>query len=240
MKNLQRKIDFEETMENFFDTREEASRAVAQEIAAALQRRMDGNGAASLVVSGGTTPAMTFAELAQTQLEWSRVHVVLSDERWVPPDHEDSNEKLVRETLLTGEAREADFLSVYDADVDVEARCEQLNDELKRVPFPFACSLLGMGEDGHFASLFPDADKLDEALITDWQQLCIPVHTAASPHTRVSLTLAALSRSDEVLLLIFGDKKREVYEAAKEKLSHLPVAALIRQKRAPVRVYWAP
>ena len=240
MKNRQRMAYDEETMESFFDSREEASRAAAREIAAALQRRLDGNGKASLVVSGGTTPALTFQELAKLALEWSRVHVVLSDERWVPPDHEDSNEKLVGETLLTGEAREASLLPLYSADVTIEERCEQLNEELKRVPFPFACSLLGMGEDGHFASLFPDTEKLDEALITDWQQLCIPVHTVASPHPRISLTLAALSRSDEILLLIFGETKREVYEAAKEKLSRLPVAALIRQKRAPVRVFWAP
>ena len=240
MQNLQRKSYSEETMEQFFDSREAASKAAAERIAAALTRRMDGNGAASLVVSGGTTPAATFAELARTPLDWSRVHVVLSDERWVPPDHEDSNEKLVRDTLLQGQAEEARLLSVYAGDADIEERCEELNEKLRRVPFPFACALLGMGEDGHFASLFPDAEKLDEALIADWQQLWVPVNTAASPHPRVSLTLAALSRSDEVLLLIFGDKKREVYEAAKEPLSKLPIAALIRQKRAPVNVFWAP
>ena len=121
-----------------------------------------------------------------------------------------------------------------------EERCEQLQDELKGLPFPFACSLLGMGEDGHFASLFPDAEDLDKGLITDWQQLWMPVHTAASPHPRVSLTLAALSRSDEIVLLIFGDAKREVIEAAKTPGSKLPVSALLLQKRAPVSVLWAP
>ena len=227
-------------MEYFFDTREEASRAAAERISNALTRRMDGNGAASLVVSGGTTPAATFAELAATPLEWSRVHVVMSDERWVPSDHEDSNEKLVRDTLLIDKAANATLLPVYSEDVQPDERSEQLQEELKRIPFPFACSLLGMGEDGHFASLFPDAEDLDQGLITDWQQLCMPVHTAASPHPRISLTLAAKSRSDEIVLLIFGDAKREVLEAAKTPGSKLPVSALLLQKRAPVSVLWAP
>ena len=227
-------------MEHLFDSREQASRAAAERIAAALKRRMDGNGNASLVVSGGTTPAATFAELANTPLEWSRVHVVLSDERWVSPDSDDSNEKLVRDTLLQNHAAEAELLPVYSADADVDERCEQLGDELRQLPFPFACSLLGMGEDGHFASLFPDAEDLDKGLITDWQQLWMPVRTAASPHPRISLTLAALSRSDEIVLLAFGDKKREVIEAAKTPGSKLPVSALLLQKRAPVSVLWAP
>jgi 6-phosphogluconolactonase len=100
--------------------------------------------------------------------------------------------------------------------------------------------LLGMGEDGHFASLFPDADNLQEGLDVDSPQLCIPVHTAASPHPRASLTLSALSRADEIILLIFGDAKRDVYEAASKSTNGSPVSHLLRQKRAPVHVYWAP
>ena len=94
-------------------------------------------------------------------------------------------------------------------------RCAELDKEFERLPLPFTSVLLGMGADGHFASLFPDAEDLDKGLIADWQQLIMPVHTAASPHPRISLTLAALSRSDEIVLLIFGEAKREVFEAAK-------------------------
>ena len=158
----------------------------------------------------------------------------------MPSDHPDSNEKLVRETLLTGEALSANLLTVYEPGVTIEERCSALNDEIRQAPFPFACALLGMGEDGHFASLFPDAGNLDEGLDVDSKELCIPVHTAASPHPRVSLTLSALSRSDEILLLMFGDSKREVYEATKQAANGYPVSHLLRQKRAPVHVYWAP
>lgn len=227
-------------MENLFDSREAAAIAAAERIAAALARRLDAQGEASLVVSGGTSPAGVFAELARTPLAWPDVHVILSDERWVPADHEDSNEKLVRETLLAGHAQDASLLTVYRAGVTVEERCHELNDELRQAPFPFACALLGMGEDGHFASLFPDAQNLEEGLDVDSSELCIPVSTAASPHPRVSLTLSALSRSDEILLLMFGDSKREVYEATKQAANGYPVSHLLRQKRAPVYVYWAP
>ena len=97
-----------------------------------------------------------------------------------------------------------------------------------------------MGADGHFASLFPDAENLAEGLDADGSSLCIPVSTDASPHPRISLTLAALSRSDEIVLLFFGDDKLAVYKEAKKQTNGYPVSRLLRQKRAPVHVYWAP
>ena len=171
-------------MENTFDTREEASVAVAERIVEAIARRLDGQGEASVVVSGGSSPAGVFRELAKEPLPWSRVCVIPSDERWVAPDHEDSNEKLVRDTLLTGEAQGARLLPLYREGVTLEERCGELDEELLLAPFPFACALLGMGEDGHFASLFPDAENLEEGLDVDSRKLCLPVHTAASIHAR--------------------------------------------------------
>ena len=97
-----------------------------------------------------------------------------------------------------------------------------------------------MGTDGHFASLFPDAENLAEGLDLESRTLCLPVKTAASPHARISLTLAALSRSDEIVLLFFGDEKRVIYDKAKAGNARYPVTRLLRQKRAPVYVYWAP
>ena len=166
--------------------------------------------------------------------------MVLSDERWVAPDSDDSNEKLVRNTLLKDRAASASLLSVFDASSTPDARTESLADEIRALPFPFACALLGMGEDGHFASLFPDADNLEAGLDTESPDLCLAVRTAASPYPRISLSLSALSRSDEIVLLVFGQAKLDVLEAAKAPGSELPIARLLRQKRAPVNVYWAP
>ena len=222
-----------------FETRQAASAAAAETIVAALERRLASQRRAAIVVSGGSTPEQTFAALSVTETEWDRADIVLSDERWVPPSDEDSNEKLVRDQLLTGNAAGARLLPIYDPEASIDERVTVLNGEGVLL-LPFACTLLGMGADGHFASLFPDADNLDTGLNVDSRTFCVPVATAASPHPRVSLTLAALSRSDEIVLLIFGDKKLEVLESAKQPDSTLPVARPLMQKRAPVNVYWAP
>ncbi len=227
-------------MEYFFDTRDAASAAAAAQIAESLSRRLERQGAASLVVSGGRTPTTCFATLARTPIDWGHVHLILSDERWVPPTDKDSNEKLVREHLLTESAKAASLVPIYAADETPAERCASLHEKLLGLPFPFACALLGMGTDGHFASLFPDAKNLLEGLDPDGEKLWLPVETGASPHRRVSLTLAALSRSDDIVLLMFGDDKMRTYTAAKTTDSPLPVARLLRQKRAMLRVYWAP
>ena len=179
-----------------------------------------------------------FAQLSTQDIDWHRVDILASDDRWVPPDHEDSNEKLIRDKLLVGEAAAADFMPYYASNTSIEDRCEELNGDIHRAPF--ACSLLGMGADGHFASLFPDADNLSSGLDLESSDLCLPIKTQASPHMRISMTLAALSTSDEIVLLIFGEDKRVVFEEAKDGNDLFPVRRLLLQKRAPIHTYWAP
>lgn len=224
--------------EHFFDTRLEASTAAAGRMAELLANRLDNQSKASIIVSGGTSPKNCMAALAKTPLDWQRVQIALSDERWVPPDHEDSNEKLVRESLLVDEAASATLLPVYAEDVSPEERCEILQNPLPVLPF--ACSLIGIGADGHFASLFPDAEQLALGLDVECGRLYIPVTTAASPHVRISMTLAAISRSDEIVLLFFGDEKLDVFKQAVASSNGDPLSRLLRQKRAPVRAFWAP
>jgi 6-phosphogluconolactonase len=227
-------------MYDSFDTREQASTAAAGIIATSLRRRLDAHDRASVVLSGGSSPIRTIELLAAAALPWERITVTLSDERWVSPEHEDSNERMVREHLLVDDAAAAGFLSLYAPDETPESQADVLDQALRLLPIPFACSLLGMGEDGHFASLFPDAANLDEGVDVDSTHLAIPVRTAASPHPRISLSLSALSRSDTIVLLIFGEKKLAVFEEAVEQPESFPVGHLLRQKRAPVKVVWAP
>ena len=224
--------------EHIFDTRQAASEAAAARIAELLTVRLEQQDDASLVVSGGSTPLDCFAALSNTPLDWDRVQVLLSDERWVDPGHDDSNERLARERLLVDQAAAASLQPIYAADATPEQRCEELQDPLPRLPF--AAALIGMGTDGHFASLFPDAANLDLGLDVDSGRLYIPVTTSASPHPRISMTLAGISRSDEIVLLMFGEEKRDVFNAAKQMSNGYPVSRLQRQKRAPVRLYWAP
>lgn len=226
--------------EEFYEHREQASSAAAARIADRLSEALDTRPEAAIVVTGGSTPAPVYERLSQLVLDWDRVTVTLSDERWVPADDDDSNEKLLRSRLLVAKAAAASLLPLYRENTDPQAASEALERQVSELPLPFACSLLGMGGDGHFASLFPDYDGLPAALDPQGARRVVPVKTAASPHPRISLTLAALLESDEIILLFFGDDKLQVYEAAKAGDSKLPVAALLAQARVPVRAIWAP
>ena len=227
----------ETVAEYLFDTREDASAAVAARVAALCVQSIDNEGEARIVVSGGSTPARCFELLSGTDLDWQRVQVMLSDERWVPADNESSNERLLRDKLLVGRAGAAELLSLYRPDQGIDERATALQ---AAIPADgFTCSLLGMGTDGHFASLFPGAPTLEKGLDPDGDSFYLPVTTEASPHPRLSMTLSALLRSDEIQLLFFGDDKMSVYRNALSADSELPVAHLLRQTRTPVSVYWS-
>jgi len=221
-----------------FESRDAASAAAAARIAGLVKARLDREKAATFVVSGGTTPARCFEYLSGYELDWKDVQVVLTDERWVPGDHADSNERMVRETLLQEQASEGHILSLYQGDLSVDERCDSLQSELKGKRF--AIAMVGMGKDGHFASLFPDADSLKTGLKSENRLFYIPVRTSASPHPRMSMTLGALLQSDEILLLVFGEEKLAVYESAKAGDTNYPIAALLKQNAVPVSLYWAP
>ncbi|HZW60289.1 MAG TPA: 6-phosphogluconolactonase, partial [Woeseiaceae bacterium] len=218
----------------------QASTMAASHLADALKSALRAGGNATLVAGGGMTPLDTYRRLARTALDWHAVHVTLSDERWVAPSDASSNERMLRNTLLTGTAAAATFHPLYRPGTSAEAACAALEADFDSLPQPLAGALLGMGEDGHFASLFAGAGNLRDALDVDGTRLCMAVHPPASPGVRMSLTLAALLRSSEINLLLFGDAKRAVYEQARATGSSLPVAALLAQTRVPVRVIWAP
>ncbi len=224
--------------EQKFESREAASVAAAARIAGLIGAQLERDEQATFVVSGGTTPAQCFNYLSGCTLEWHRVQVALSDERWVQSDHEDSNERLVRQTLIKDEASSVSMLSIYQDDLTVDERCDALQSQFPKAGF--ACSMVGMGADGHFASLFPDGDSLDAGLNTHNRRFYIPIRTAGSPHPRVSMTLGALLRSDEILLLFFGEEKLAVYEKAGAGDKTYPIAALLEQLDIPVTLYWAP
>lgn len=227
-------------MENIFDTREEASASAANFIGESLADSLNQQGTASLVVSGGTSPKRCFNCLSDFDICWGKVKIVLSDERWVAADDANSNENLVRRELLVNRACGAELLPFYDKFVEIEKCCEYIDNEIRHNCLPFACSLLGMGTDGHFASLFPDVEDLQQKLNIDESRYCVSVETASSPYPRVSLTLFALSHSRSILLLIFGDEKRAIYEQAKNLETQYPISLLLSQCRAPVHVFWAP
>jgi 6-phosphogluconolactonase len=203
-----------------FPSRAAAANSAAKFLAAALREQLKQEARALLIVSGGASPVLCLTELSDEPLDWSRVDVTLTDERLVPGNHDESNEKMVRETLIKGKASAANFIRLTK---------ENLNAFLNCAPI----SLVGMGEDGHFASIFPDNPDLKA--LTDPDQLpdIFDITTNASPLPRRTVNLALLSRSKALLLLAYGGAKRATLESP----AGLPVQQLLEQS---IDVYLAP
>ncbi|HLQ14039.1 MAG TPA: 6-phosphogluconolactonase [Steroidobacteraceae bacterium] len=212
--------------------------AIAAQLRAALVRR----GAASLVVSGGRTPLLMFAQLARHALDWTRVHITLADERWVGSDDPASNEGLVRATLLRGAAAQARFQGLKNAAATPAAGALQAWEALGVLPRPFDVVVLGMGEDGHTASLFPGDPQLPAGLDADLPPGCLEMHAPAAPQLRLSLNLSALLDARRIVIQIQGAPKWQVYQRARAagEEAELPIRAIFRHSTVPLDVYWCP
>lgn len=216
--------------------------ALTGEIKVDLEEAIAARGQASLVVSGGRSPAKLFAELAREKLNWSRVTITLVDERWVDPTHEASNERLVREHLLTGEAVSARFIGLKNASSSAAEGLEWTWRALGRIPRPFDVVILGMGDDGHTASLFPGSPGIQAALDDLAAPGCVAMRAPVAPEERISLNLAALLDSRRIVLQIGGAGKWQKYQEARAPgaVHALPVRGVLRQQRVPVDVFWSP
>jgi 6-phosphogluconolactonase len=210
-----------------FSSREAASAAATTFLVEHLESRLVHQSRAALMVSGGSSPVACLRQLSERAIDWSRVDVSLTDERLVAVTHEASNEKMVRETLLMNVASGANFCELSAANADLIVSTQPV-------------CLVGMGEDGHFASIFPDSSELDDLLDLDAAPAVVNITTDSSPYPRRTANLAMLLRSSVILLLVYGEKKRAVLEASSERLSDLPIARLIQQTRVPITIYWAP
>jgi 6-phosphogluconolactonase len=216
--------------------------ALAGEIRVDLEEAIGVRKAASFVVSGGRTPLKLFQQLRTEKLSWSRVWITLADERWVDVVTDASNERLIREQLLLDQVAAAHFVGLKNPAPTPEAGVDWSWRALSRVPRPFDVVLLGMGEDGHTASLFPRSMTLARALDPSTAPGCVAVNALTAPHARISLNLAALLDARRIILHIEGDAKWQVYQRARMpgSTAELPVRAILHQKEVPVDVYWTP
>ncbi len=213
--------------------REMAAMLLADVLASDLKAALVSQDRATLVVPGGTTPGPVFDALCAADLDWARVNVMLSDERWVPETHERSNTALLRKRLLVNRAAEARFVSFYAEGETPETAAETLRPAITDL-LPLSVLLLGMGADMHTASLFPNAPGLSDALRDDAPPL-VPVH-AAGQEPRISLSGPALSGAVSKHLVIFGAEKREALERAR---TMAPEYAPVRVVMNDLTVHWA-
>ena len=206
-----------------FSNRAEASDAAAQFVAANVCSILTNAPEVLVAVPGGSTPHACLTLLGQQDLPWQNIAVTLTDERDVPRDHPDSNFGLLLETVFAGQALTERFVPLNE---DAVFGTQHL---------PLV-TLLGMGEDGHFASIFPDVAERDTLLDARSERLLASVTTASSSHPRFTLTMARLARAVAAGLLIFGDGKRSVLEVP----GSLPVSHLVQAMDDRLTVFWAP
>ncbi len=223
-----------------FENADALTAQFAQSLTDILAQGIEKRGRASLVVSGGRTPLALFKTLSKTDIDWSKVDVTLADERWVDEDHEASNTRLVKDNLLQNNASAANFVELKTDDADAADGIAQAESNLSSMSQPFDALILGMGEDGHTASLFPCSAQIEDGLNLSSGKICLAVQPTTAPHQRISLTLPAILNSRNLFIHLTGEKKKAVLEDALEHNTELekPVTAVVN--RAPVTLMWAP
>ncbi len=222
-----------------FTSGTELAQALSEAIANKLNAAIAERGQATLAVSGGTTPLRLFEVLSRKMIDWNLVTITLVDERFVPVESDRSNEKLVREHLLRDHAGVARFVGLYNPAATAEtAALASRIDALRR---PFDVVVLGMGNDGHTASFFPGADRLDQAINPKTRALVLPIHAEGAGEKRLTLTLPIIAEAEMLVLHIEGAAKQATLEKALsgDDENEMPVRAVFHHARTPIQLYWS-
>ncbi|HET7065601.1 MAG TPA: 6-phosphogluconolactonase [Rudaea sp.] len=228
-------------VEHDFANSAELADALAADVAGRLRAAIASRGRALLALSGGTTPRQFMHALSSQQLEWSRVIVTLCDERWVPPQQERSNARLIREDMLQGAASAATFVPLYVDAPDPESGLAQAAAQVAALPLPIDVAVLGLGLDGHTASLFPDGDRIDAALDARGAALVLPMRSPSAGEPRITLTLPVLVAARALYLHIEGPEKKQVFARlvkGEDASPRNPLRALMQHAGVPLVVYW--
>ena len=215
--------------------------ALAHSIASILDTAIRVKGSACLAVSGGKSPIAMFAALSNANLDWSKVLVTLVDDRWLAPDHPDSNEALVKKYLLHNAASAASFIGLYAAFATPEAGLNSARARLSCLPPVLDVTILGMGNDGHTASLFPCSVEAQAGLDPACPYSVIAVNPQTAPYARISMSLPRIVSTTALFLHIVGDEKKRVLEAAlHDKDARSPIVQVLAAGSEVATVYWCP
>ncbi|MEW6992292.1 6-phosphogluconolactonase [Colwelliaceae bacterium 6441] len=224
---------------NEFEKRSDLDQQLATNVADILSQAIAKKGKASIAVSGGSTPKGFFTALSQKDLPWQDITITLADERWVPIESDASNTRLVHENLLQNKAVNAKFFHLKQGEMLCSETLNDLNLAAQSALLPLDVLILGMGEDGHTASLFPCSDEIDECFSTEASLL--KVIPKSAPHERVSFSFTALKASKHTFLHISGESKKSVLNKAlaENNIKEMPIRAFLQHPEINTNVYWA-
>ena len=217
---------------------DQLAQALADRVADALAYAVANHDRASLVVSGGRSPIAFLESLSRHRLPWEKVQVSLADERWVDPSEPDSNEGLLRRHLLQSAAADAQLVGLYQTAATLEQAAEHADQRLADLSQPIDVLVLGMGNDGHTASLFPNSPLLAQGLDENGSRRCLPMLAPVSPEQRISMTYPLLASARVQCLAIQGSAKLETLRQAMQlEPSQMPIRAFLH---SPLEIYWCP
>lgn len=226
---------------NNFETREQLDLALADKVSEILKQAISLKGKASIAVSGGSTPKGFFKVLSNKDIDWKKVTVTLADERWVDINSDDSNTRLVHENLLQNNASAAKFFHLKQGELLCDETLVDLNVAANNALLPLDVLILGMGEDGHTASLFPCSIQIKEALDNHNESALMAVQPTTAPHQRITFSFAALSKSHNTFLHLCGDNKKQVLDKALNgtDVFDMPIRKFLHADNIDTQVYWA-
>ena len=225
-----------------YEDNDEFAAAVAGDVQFIIESAIDARGAAVIALAGGKTPAPIYAALSGAKLDWKRVTIIPTDERIVPLGDALSNVTMIAKTFLPKGARVMPIVS--EAASDYKAAGRSTDALMQDLHWPLDLCLLGMGEDGHTASIFPGPDY-DEALNGPRERRALGIMPdplpPEAPVPRVSLSREGMITARALMIAITGDKKREVLERAiaEGASSPLPVGRLLADVELPVDIHWS-
>ncbi|VXC97285.1 6-phosphogluconolactonase [Sphingomonas sp. AX6] len=225
-----------------YDDADEMANAVAGDIQFIIESAIDARGAAVIALAGGRTPQPAFDKLAEAKIDWKRVTIIPTDDRLVPMGDPLSNATMIAKTFLPKGARVIPITS--EAAEDYKASGRAADARLQDLHWPLDLCLLGVGADGHTASIFPGPD-LEEALTGPKERRALGVMPdplpPEAPVARVTLSLAAITSARALMIAVTGQAKRDVIEAAIEEGvgSPYPIGRVLAQSELPVDIHWS-
>ncbi|MEX0738081.1 MAG: 6-phosphogluconolactonase [Pseudohongiella sp.] len=237
-----------------YDDQDALVHDLTSRLSLSLNRLIAERGKASVALSGGSTPQSLYEALSRQVLPWQSVNISLVDERWVDEMHPESNARFIKNTLIQNHASGANFIGMKTSNTDAFAAEQNLGSILARHILPLDLVLLGMGLDGHTASLFPGAAGLDRALSADCRNVCCAIQpqtgdTSPMPQAgdaklcaRMTLSLNTLLSAQQRILYITGEAKRHVLENAftPGPVEDMPVRAVLHDSQTLTEIYYAP